>query len=87
MLRIDSHTPFRVRCSVISSTFPTRSCGVEGHKETVGEPQEWIRAMLATVGRGGDGQRIRDEILHIMHRNKVKETRVSGIPKQKLLQI
>jgi alpha-glucan,water dikinase len=24
--------------------------------------------MLTTVGRGGDGQRIRDEILHIMHR-------------------
>eukprot|EP00210_Caulerpa_lentillifera_P008359 g7972.t1 len=29
--------------------------------------------MLSTVGRGGDGQRIRDEILHIIHRNKVKE--------------
>lgn len=27
--------------------------------------------MLTTVGRGGDGQKIRDEILHIMHRNKV----------------
>jgi hypothetical protein len=24
--------------------------------------------MLSCVGRGGDGQRIRDEILHIMHR-------------------
>ena len=29
--------------------------------------------MLTTVGRGGDGQRIRDEILHIMHRNNIKE--------------
>ena len=27
--------------------------------------------MLSTVGRGGDGQKIRDEILNIMHRNKV----------------
>jgi hypothetical protein len=31
--------------------------------------------MLATVGRGGDGQRIRDEILHIMHRNHVSEAK------------
>lgn len=29
--------------------------------------------MLATVGRGGDGQAIRDEILHIMHRNHIPE--------------
>ncbi|HEY5914284.1 MAG TPA: PEP/pyruvate-binding domain-containing protein [Verrucomicrobiae bacterium] len=35
-----------------------------------------VRLMLATVGRGGDGQRIRDEILQIMHRHHVKE--VSG---------
>jgi alpha-glucan,water dikinase len=34
------------------------------------------RLTLATVGRGGEGQRIRDEILHIMHRHNVKE--VSG---------
>ena len=34
------------------------------------------RLMLATVGRGGEGQRIRDEILNIMHRHHVKE--VSG---------
>ncbi len=32
-----------------------------------------LRLMLATIGRGGDGQRIRDEILQIMHRNNVKE--------------
>ncbi|HTL16480.1 MAG TPA: PEP/pyruvate-binding domain-containing protein, partial [Patescibacteria group bacterium] len=36
----------------------------------------FYRLMLATIGRGGDGQRIRDEILQIMHRHHVKE--VSG---------
>lgn len=36
----------------------------------------WVRLALATLGRGGEGQRIRDEILHIMHRHQVKE--VSG---------
>jgi alpha-glucan,water dikinase len=36
----------------------------------------WPRLMLTTLGRGGDGQRVRDEILHIMHRNHLKE--VSG---------
>ncbi|MBU6400708.1 MAG: hypothetical protein KGS61_10340, partial [Verrucomicrobia bacterium] len=35
-----------------------------------------LRLMLATVGRGGEGQRIRDEILAIMHRHHLKE--VSG---------
>jgi alpha-glucan,water dikinase len=34
------------------------------------------RLMLATIGRGGEGQRIRDEILNIMHRHHIKE--VSG---------
>lgn len=29
--------------------------------------------MLTCVGRGGDGQKIRDEILNIMHRNNIKE--------------
>jgi alpha-glucan,water dikinase len=38
-----------------------------------GEVQEWVRAMLTCVGRGGDGQKIRDEILNIMHRNDIKE--------------
>lgn len=33
----------------------------------------WARLMLTTLGRGGDGQRVRDEILHIMHRNHIKE--------------
>jgi alpha-glucan,water dikinase len=37
----------------------------------------WCRWTLATLGRGGNrGQDIRDEILHIMHRNKIPE--VSG---------
>ncbi len=35
--------------------------------------RSFIRLMLATVGRGGDGQRIRDEILRIMHRHHIKE--------------
>lgn len=34
----------------------------------------WARLMLTTLGRGGDGQRVRDEILHIMHRNDIKES-------------
>ncbi len=34
------------------------------------------RLILATVGRGGEGQQIRDEILNIMHRHHIKE--VSG---------
>jgi alpha-glucan,water dikinase len=33
----------------------------------------WLRLMLTTLGRGGEGQRIRDEILQIMHRNHIKE--------------
>jgi alpha-glucan,water dikinase len=35
--------------------------------------RRWARLMLTTLGRGGDGQRVRDEILHIMHRNHIKE--------------
>jgi len=33
----------------------------------------WVRLMLTTLGPGGDGQRVRDEILQIMHRNHIKE--------------
>ncbi len=40
------------------------------------ENREFIRLLLSTLGRGGEGQRIRDEILHIMHRHRIKE--VSG---------
>ena len=35
--------------------------------------RDLIRHALAGVGRGGDGQRIRDEILQIMHRHHIKE--------------
>jgi alpha-glucan,water dikinase len=38
--------------------------------------RELIRLIMSTLGRGGEGQRIRDEILHIMHRHRIKE--VSG---------
>jgi alpha-glucan,water dikinase len=35
---------------------------------------EIIRATFGTVGKGsGNGQQVRDEILHIMHRHKIKE--------------
>ena len=44
------------------------------HFEPVSRPL--TRLTLATVGRGGEGQRIRDEILNIMHRHHLKE--VSG---------
>jgi alpha-glucan,water dikinase len=33
----------------------------------------WLRLMLSTLGRGGEGQRVRDEILNIMHRHRIKE--------------
>ena len=36
----------------------------------------FIRLILTTVGRGGEGQRVRDEVLNIMHRHHIKE--VSG---------
>jgi alpha-glucan,water dikinase len=39
--------------------------------------RDLVRLMLTTMGHGGEGQRIRDEILEIMHRHKIKE--VSGI--------
>ncbi|MGA1795894.1 MAG: phosphohistidine-like domain-containing protein [bacterium] len=35
--------------------------------------REWMRLIMTTVGRGGEGQRIRDEFLHIMHRHRIKE--------------
>jgi alpha-glucan,water dikinase len=48
---------------------------VAGLWRTISAPgrQRWLRLMLTTLGRGGDGQRVRDEILHIMHRNHLKE--------------
>jgi alpha-glucan,water dikinase len=35
--------------------------------------REIARLMLTTIGHGGEGQRIRDEILEIMHRHRIKE--------------
>jgi alpha-glucan,water dikinase len=40
------------------------------------ESRELIRLMITTLGPGGEGQKIRDEILNIMHRHHIKE--VSG---------
>jgi alpha-glucan,water dikinase len=37
---------------------------------------QFIRLMMTLLGRGGEGQQIRDEILNIMHRHHIKE--VSG---------
>jgi len=38
--------------------------------------REWLRLILTTLGRGSNGQEVRDEILRIMHRHHIKE--VSG---------
>ncbi len=35
--------------------------------------REMISLIMSTLGRGGEGQRIRDEILQIMHRHHIKE--------------
>lgn len=40
------------------------------------ESRELLRLVMSTSGRGGEGQKIRDEILNIMHRHHIKE--VSG---------
>ena len=48
---------------------------MQAHAATAGEAQEWVRAMLGTVGRGGNAQAVRDEILNIMHRNNIGEKR------------
>lgn len=40
-----------------------------------GQGREWARMCLTTVGRGGNAQAVRDEILNIMHRNHVKEVK------------
>ncbi len=44
----------------------------------VNQPQgrEFIRLILTTMGRGSEGQQVRDEVLNIMHRHHIKE--VSG---------
>jgi alpha-glucan, water dikinase len=38
--------------------------------------RQWTRLMMTTLGRGTNGQDVRDEILRIMHRHHIKE--VSG---------
>lgn len=48
---------------------------VQAHGRTGGLAQEWVRNMLGCVGRGGNAQAIRDEILNIMHRNHIGEKR------------
>jgi hypothetical protein len=40
-----------------------------------GAGREWARLALATLGRGGNAQAVRDEILNIMHRNKISEVK------------
>ena len=37
------------------------------------QQRDLIRQMIGCLGRGGEGQRIRDEILQIMHRHHIKE--------------
>jgi alpha-glucan,water dikinase len=40
------------------------------------ENREMIRLLMSTLGKGSDAQRVRDEVLNIMHRRHIKE--VSG---------
>ncbi len=44
--------------------------------EAVPDARELIRLIMTTLGRGGNAQRVRDEVLSIMHRHHIKE--VSG---------
>lgn len=37
------------------------------------EEREWLRLIMTTLGRGSNGQEVRDEILRIMHRHHIKE--------------
>ncbi|KAK2077624.1 hypothetical protein QBZ16_004470 [Prototheca wickerhamii] len=43
------------------------------YRGTAGASREWARLLLSTVGRGGNAQAVRDEILHIMHRHHIPE--------------
>jgi len=46
------------------------------YKESEPKAREILRLIMSTLGRGGEGgkgQKIRDDILHIMHRHKIKE--------------
>ena len=53
-----------------------RNQPTEGDSVRGGGLRTWVRLLLTTLGRGEDGQRVRDEILNIMHRHHLKE--VSG---------
>jgi len=50
-----------------------RLAGIWRRHQSASGCRFWARQMLTTLGRGGEGQRVRDEILHIMHRNHLKE--------------
>ena len=41
------------------------------------ESADWARLLLGCVGRGTNGQQVRDEILNIMHRHNIKEEKGS----------
>ena len=45
------------------------------YSRLTGRAKEWARLCLTTVGRGGNAQAVRDEILNIMHRNKISEVK------------
>lgn len=45
------------------------------HAALDGPAREWARLCLTCVGRGGNAQAVRDEILAIMHRNKISEVK------------
>jgi alpha-glucan, water dikinase len=47
----------------------------DAFNQTYGPAREWARSLLTTVGRGGNAQAVRDEILAIMHRNKISEVK------------
>jgi hypothetical protein len=55
-------------CRTLSNGFSPQA-----HARTEGIAQEWVRMMLGCVGRGGNAQAVRDEILNIMHRNHIPE--------------
>jgi hypothetical protein len=51
-----------------------RISGGSAHREEFLNSADLLRGMLAMIGKGaGNGQRVRDEILHIMHRHKISE--------------
>ncbi len=49
----------------------SRLADIYRHQAAASRP--WTRLILSTLGRGGEGQKVRDEILNIMHRHHIKE--------------